>query len=63
MSAYKADVQYAMSIQDNHDKPVVVSLDVEYDPVVGQEAGVAVNVLDVCRRTPFRVPGIVIPCL
>jgi hypothetical protein len=47
MSAYEADIQYAMSIQDNYDKPVVVSLDVEYDPVVGQKAGIAVNILDV----------------
>ena len=63
MSAYEADIQYAMSVLDNHDKPVVVSLDVEYDPVVGQKAGIAVNIPDVCRRTPFRVLGIFIPCL
>ena len=63
MSAYEADIQYAMSVLDNHDKSVVVALDVEYDPVVGQKAGIAVNILDVCRGTPFRVPGIVVPCL
>lgn len=35
MSAYEADIQYAMSVLDSHDKSVVVSLDVEYGPVVG----------------------------
>lgn len=49
MSAYKADEQYAVSILDRHDKSVVVALDVEYDPVVSKETGIAVNILDVRR--------------
>lgn len=49
MSAYEADKQYAVSVLDSHDKSVVISFDVKYDPVVGQKTGIAVNILDVCR--------------
>ncbi len=63
MSAYEADIQYAVSVLDCHDKSVTVPLDVEHDPVVGQKAGIAVNTLDVCRRMPFDVLNVVIPRL
>lgn len=49
MSAYEANEQYAVSVLDSHDKSVIVSLDVENDPVVGQKTGIAVNALDVRR--------------
>jgi len=63
MSAYKADIQYAVRVLDGHDKSVIVPLDIEDDSVVGQKAGIAVNILDVCRSMPFGVPDIVIPRL
>lgn len=49
MSAYEANVQNAVSVLDSHDKPVIVSLDVENDPVIGQKTGIAVNAFDVRR--------------
>lgn len=63
MSAHEADKQYAVSVLDGHDKAVLVPLDVEYDPVVGQKTGVAVNSLDVCRRMPFGALHIIMPRL
>jgi hypothetical protein len=38
-----------VSVLDRHDKSIVVSLDVENNPVVGQKTGIAVIILDVCR--------------
>jgi len=52
-----------MGVLDSHDKSVIVPLDIEYDPVVGQKAGIAVNILDVCRSMPFGLLNIVIPRL
>jgi hypothetical protein len=50
-------------VLDGHDKSVIIPLDIKDDSVVGQKAGIAVNILDVCRSMPFGVPDIVIPRL
>jgi hypothetical protein len=63
MSTDKADKKYAVSILHGHDKSVIVPLDIEYDTVVGQKAGIAVNILYVCRSMPFGLLNIIIPCL
>jgi hypothetical protein len=63
MSAYKADIQYAVSVLDGHDKSVIVPLDIEYNPVSGQKAGIAVNILDVCRSMPCGLLDVIIPRL
>jgi hypothetical protein len=63
MSAYEADINYAVSVLDSHDKSVIVPLDIEYDSVVGQKAGIAVIILDVSRRMPFGMFSIVEPRL
>jgi hypothetical protein len=52
-----------VGVLDSHDKSVIVPLDIEYDPVVSQKAGIAVNILDVCRCMPFVMLNIVIPRL
>ncbi len=63
MSTYEADIQYAVSVLDGHDKSVIVPLYIEYDSVIGQNTGIAVNIFDVCRRMPFGVLNIIIPRL
>jgi hypothetical protein len=63
MSAYEADIQYAVSVLDGHDQAIVVSLDIEYDSVVDEKAGIPVDVLDVRGRIPFGTFRVVIPRL
>jgi hypothetical protein len=63
MSAYETYIEYAVSVLDSHDKPVVVPFYIENDTVVGQQTGIAISILNVRRRMPLGVPGVVIPCL
>lgn len=63
MGPYETDVKYAVQVLHDNDESVVVSLDIEYDAVVRQKTGIAVNTLDIRGRTPLGVLGIIVPCL
>lgn len=63
MGSYETDVKYAVHVLHDNDKSVVVSLDIEYDAIVRQKTGIAVNTLDIRGRTPFGMLGIIVPCL
>jgi hypothetical protein len=52
MSAYETYIEYAVSVLDSHDKSVVVSLYIENYPVVGQQTGIAISILNVHWRMP-----------
>ncbi len=57
------DVHNPEAILDSRDDSVFISLDVEYHPVVGQETGVPVNILDIRRTFPPGMFNVEIPCL
>lgn len=63
MGSCEPDVKYAVHVLHDNDKSVVVSLDIEYDAIVRQKTGIAVNTLDIRGRMPLGMLGIIVPCL
>ncbi|MDQ5909346.1 MAG: hypothetical protein QG599_1441 [Pseudomonadota bacterium] len=55
------DKQDAGVVAHGDDQSIVIALNVEHDPVVGQETGGTVHGLDVGRRMPVGPPGLGIP--
>jgi hypothetical protein len=63
MGAYEAN-EYAVGvIMDENDETVSVALDVENYPVVRDDVGAAIVVLDVLKRPPVGGLGFVVPSL
>src|SRR5207237_53896 len=63
VGSHEADVNREEGIVDPHDKPVLVSADIEHDPAVLQNARGAVVGLQVSGRSPlgglsFRMPSL-----
>src|SRR5260370_16515330 len=61
--AYELDVQPLLPVGDGGNQAVVVAFDVEHDPVVAHDAGIADLVLHVLRASPLRAGGHVEPRL
>ncbi len=61
MRSDEADVAHAVRIVDRDDQAIRVALDVEYDSVLGDDARVRVDALDVRRRAPVSLPRVVVP--
>src|SRR5882672_231832 len=61
----KPDHQHAMGVLHDGNQPIVVALDVEYDPAALENARLRVSLLHVLRPFPLRLlyygpPGIVL---
>ena len=63
MITYETNVNDSVPILDSHYQAVLVPFDVEYNSVIGYEADVTVNVLDVCRGVPSSMFDICVPGL
>jgi len=61
VSANELDVNQAKFVGNSGYQPLIVSLDVEHDPAVFQDAGVSVMGLDVCGLRPVCFTGFVMP--
>jgi hypothetical protein len=61
MSAYELDVNQAKFVGNSSDQPVIVSLDIEHNPSIFQDAGMSVMGLDVSGLRPVCFTGFVIP--
>jgi len=61
VGAYELDVNQAKFVGNSGYQPVIVTLDVEHNPAVFQDAGVGVMCLDVSWLRPVCFTGFVIP--
>ncbi len=52
-----------LSVVDGDDKPVIMAFNIEDDPIVSDETGVAIHILDIGWSTPLRTLGVVVPRL
>lgn len=57
MCAHKLDVGDLYPVRKSDDKPVLVTCNVEDDPVVANDAGVSVLSFDIARGFPFGATG------
>ena len=63
MGTDKPDEHDSVLVPDSCYQSVIVAFDVEDNPVVCNEAGIAIDVLDVLRPFPCRMFDIIMPCL
>lgn len=63
MRAHETNVYHALLINDDDDQPVMIAFDIEYNPVMGQKAGISVDRFDIRRRIPGRARHIPKPDL
>jgi len=59
----ETDVDDTVLVLYGYDQPVLVPLDIENDPIVCDETGIAIDILDIGRRFPYGMLGVYIPCL
>lgn len=62
MGAHKPDEHLPLGVFNYHNQPVGIAFDVEYNPVIGEDTNVAIDLFDFCRRIPtgffrFCVPS------
>lgn len=63
MSTYETDVHNTELILYSHNKSILVSFDIENNPIVWDKTGISIDMLNIRRRFPGGVFGIIIPCL
>ena len=61
--AKELDVNCAKLVGDRDNQAVVIALDIEYHPVLTDQTGIAVLILDVLRRLPTRRARFLVPRL
>ena len=62
MGANETDIDHLKLVLHGHNQPIRISLNVEYEAVVAQNARYTVGSLDVPRASPVGSPSLCIPC-
>ena len=63
MCTYGTDIHDTVLILYGHDQPILVPFDIENNPIVWDKTGIAIDILNICRRLPYGVLDIIIPGL
>jgi hypothetical protein len=58
MGANETDIDHLKLVLHGHDQSIRISLNVEYDAIVAQNARCTVRSLDVLRASPVGSPGL-----